>query len=96
MDINRNQYFLAGLVLLLLGIQFRATDSVVLSAECVKFLGQNSGSLAILSDGTVDTSSGKDVKATPKTIEPPDWLGWALTSVGVVLILHSMAMKKPG
>ena len=31
MDINRNQFFMAGLVLLFLGLQFRATESVVLT-----------------------------------------------------------------
>ena len=29
-------------------------------------------------------------------VEPPSWLGWALVSVGSVLILHSLALKKPG
>jgi hypothetical protein len=31
-----------------------------------------------------------------KVIEPPSWLGWAVLSVGAVVTLHSLAMKKPG
>jgi hypothetical protein len=31
MEINRNQYFLAGIVLLFVGIQFRLVDSVTLN-----------------------------------------------------------------
>ena len=34
---------------------------------------------------------------TPRrTIHPPEWIGYALLSVGSVLVLHSLAMKKPG
>ena len=29
-------------------------------------------------------------------IHPPNWLGWSLISVGSVLILYSLALKKPG
>ena len=30
------------------------------------------------------------------SIYPPKWLGWSLVSVGSVLILYSLALKKPG
>jgi hypothetical protein len=29
-------------------------------------------------------------------LKPPKSLGWALVSVGSVLILHSLSLKKPG
>jgi hypothetical protein len=31
-----------------------------------------------------------------KVIQPPEWLGWCMMSIGGVLILHSLAMRKPG
>jgi hypothetical protein len=31
-----------------------------------------------------------------RTVTPPDWIGWALLSVGSVLVLHSLVMPKPG
>jgi hypothetical protein len=31
-----------------------------------------------------------------KVIRPPRWCGWCLTSVGIVLILHSLALKQSG
>ena len=95
MDINRNQYFLAGLVLLFLGLQFRLIESVDLTPRCVSFLGENSNQLAILARSAVDASNTGQVKAPPKTVQPPEWLGWALLSLGAVLVLHSMAMKRP-
>ena len=31
-----------------------------------------------------------------KEVTPPNWVGWLMLSAGVVLVLHSMAMPKPG
>ena len=31
-----------------------------------------------------------------RTVKPPEWLGWCLISVGGVVLLHALAMKKPG
>jgi hypothetical protein len=31
-----------------------------------------------------------------KVLQPPEWLGWCLMSVGAVLVLHSLALQKPG
>jgi hypothetical protein len=30
-----------------------------------------------------------------KVLQPPEWLGWAIISVGAVFVLHSLAMPKP-
>ena len=38
MEFNRNHYFLAGLVVLFLGIQMRMVDSFILSSESTRFL----------------------------------------------------------
>ncbi len=96
MDINRNQWFMAGLVLLLLGIQFRLADSFVLTAEFTQVLAEGTGTRVAAADTT--TSLMKPFQSAPpanKTVTPPEWLGWALLSIGLVLTLHSMAMKRP-
>jgi len=95
MEINRNQYFLAGLVLLFLGIQFRMIDSVVLTPEFTKFLAARSEHPVVAATNTMDAVMGTDIKLPPKTVRPPEWLGWSLASIGSVLILHSLAMNKP-
>ncbi|MEN6495214.1 MAG: hypothetical protein ABFD16_13115 [Thermoguttaceae bacterium] len=96
MELNRNQYFLAGLVLLLLGVELRMVDSVVLTSEFTKFLATKSDHPVVAATNTVDALMGTDIKLPPKTVRPPDWLGWSLASIGSVLILHSLAMNKPG
>jgi hypothetical protein len=87
MEFNRNHYFLAGIVVLLLGIQLRMVDSFVLNESSTRFVAAQS-------------SSGKSIFPTSnsarKVIRPPDWMGWSLMSIGSVLILHSLAMKGPG
>jgi hypothetical protein len=89
MEFNRNHYFMAGLVFLFLGIQLRLIDSYVLNEKVSKLVAPK----------TSATSTGLLLPAigpTPrKVIRPPQWLGWALMSVGSVLMLHSFAMPKP-
>jgi hypothetical protein len=94
MDINRNQYFLAGLVLLLLGIQFRLIDSVSLTPQCANFLSSRANHMAIAGSapGVVENA---EATAGSRQVRLPESLGWALLSLGSVLILHSLAMKRP-
>ena len=40
MDITRNQYFFAGLVLLLLGLEFNMVDNFLLNAKFTQFLAE--------------------------------------------------------
>jgi hypothetical protein len=93
MELNRNQYFFMGLVILFLGVQLRMVESYTLTQEATRFLAERSQS----SSTNAVFSLTSDMGAGPqKVIQPPEWAGWCLLSVGSVLILHSLAMKKPG
>lgn len=96
MEINRNQYFMAGLVVLMLGIQLRLVDSFVLNEQTTAIVEKQLKATAVAS---TDASTAALTHAAPsshfRVIRPPKWLGWALISVGGVLILHSLAMKRP-
>ena len=94
MELNRNQYFFLGIVILLLGLQVRVVSAFVLNEDATRFLAERT--LSSAAEGTV-VSLASDSGALPnKVIRPPEWLGWCLISVGAVLILHSLAMPKPG
>jgi hypothetical protein len=91
-EINRNQYFLAGLVILFIGLQLRLVETFVLNERASKFLAERVPALASADDSVLPAAG-----PTPrKTIRPPEWIGYAVISVGAVLILHSLAMKRPG
>ncbi|MEX2138717.1 MAG: hypothetical protein WD894_05610 [Pirellulales bacterium] len=93
MELNRNQFFLAGLVLLFLGIQFRLMDNFTLNEKTTRFLASRmqdrsaTPTVALVGEGG---ALGR------KVVQPPQWLGYALLSIGSVLVLHSLAMPKPG
>ncbi len=94
MEMNRNQFFFLGIVLLLLGLQFRVVSSYILTDDATRFLAERTSSSSAQS---AMVSLANDLGETShKVIYPPDWLGWCLVSVGSVLILHSFAMKGPG
>ena len=94
MELNRNQYFFLGVVVVLMGCQFRVVSEFVLTEEATRFVAERMSSSS--SDGAMAALSA-DVGVGPqKVFHPPEWLGWCLISVGAVLILHSLAMPRPG
>lgn len=95
MDVTRNQYFLAGLLLLFLGIQFRMVETVVLTPELTQFLAQRTSRPLAAVNATTQSLLQAEQPLAKKIVRPPDWLGWSLLSLGSVLILHSWAMRRP-
>ncbi len=96
MDINRNQYFLAGLVLIFLGIEFQRVNTIVLTAECTRLLGEGSNHPVVAASTLLGPLVGAESQIAAKTIRPPESFSWGLLAAGAVLVLHSLAMKKPG
>ena len=93
MDITRNQFFFAGLLCLLLGMEFHMVDSFELTPEFTEFLADRTGHpLAAVNDG-IQLVTQSDKPPAKKTVYPPDSIGWGLISFGSVLILHSWGMK---
>jgi len=94
MELNRNQFFMAGLVLLFLGIQFRLVDSFTLNDKATRFVVNRIQDKSAAPNPVTALSSSATLPR--KVIRPPEWLGYALLSIGSVLVLHSLAMPKPG
>ena len=94
MEFNRNQYFMIGLVVLFLGIQFRMVESFVLNAETSQFIAERLKKDDPEPIGTSLFASNPPVSY--RSVQPPKWIGWMLVSVGAVLVLHSFAMPRPG
>lgn len=95
MEINRNQWFMVGVIVLALGLQFRLVDSYTLNQRTTQFLAEQAGKpheKTYFGLQQMLPSAGPQVR---KVVRPPDWLGWALVSAGAVLVLHSLAMPRP-
>ncbi len=94
MDLNRNQFFFLGLLVLLVGIQVRYVSAYVLNPQATQFLAERTGQSSASMSSVINAASGS-IAGPRKVIEPPEWLSWCLISVGAVLCLHSLAMPKP-
>jgi hypothetical protein len=96
MDITRYHVFLAGVVVVLLGVELRMVDSFVLTQKATKFLAEQTGHPVIVASNTLESLAGAEPQLPPKALRPPEWVSWLLLSVGAVLVLQSGGMPKPG
>lgn len=93
MEWNRSRFFMIGMLLLLFGAHFRCVDSIVLTKQVTQFLAEKMGEDQFAGGGTTTWLAARGPIAN-KTLTPPTWLGWSLLSVGSVITLHSLVMRK--
>lgn len=96
MEFNRNQYLMAGLLILLFGLELRLVDTFVLNEKTTQFLAQRMRTTQVASANDFPTMFAAAGTGAKKRLQPPRWAGWSLISIGSVLVLHSLAMKKSG
>jgi hypothetical protein len=95
MDLNRNHIFCAGLVFLLLGVEFFYVDALVLTPEATRILAEHTKHPMVQASNVADAAVGGKTQLPPHRLQIPEWLGWCFMSIGGVLVLHSLAMPKP-
>ncbi|HUT12824.1 MAG TPA: hypothetical protein VMY42_20180 [Thermoguttaceae bacterium] len=95
MEISRNQYFMVGLVLVLLGLQFRLVDLVTLTPDFTQLLAKQTNPPVAAVNTTTQAMLQTPEPVFKKSFRPPEWLGWCFLSIGSVLVLHSLAMSRP-
>ena len=93
MKVNRQQFMMIGLILLFVGIQFRLFDSFTLTSEASAFIDDRLSKIEQQDPMTAFWSS--NVPRGPRTVIPPNWVGWAILSAGGILVMHSLALKNP-
>jgi hypothetical protein len=86
MQPKRHHLLLVGLLLFLLGMQFRVVESFTLNERSSRFVAAQMG------DGASQSMVWQNMPLR-KVVEPPRWLGLALMSVGAVLTVKSLSMK---
>ncbi len=96
MEFNRNQFFFLGALILFIGLQVRVVSAYVLNQDATRFLAERTHSSSSAPEQALVSFTGDAGLLPNKVIRPPVWLGWCLISVGAVLMLHSLAMPRPG
>ena len=79
--------------------QLRVVDGFVLNERATQILSQRLQQ--IRGQQVASTSESATLLATAPPghkhiLYPPKWLGWSLVSIGSVLVLYSLALKRPG
>lgn len=96
MELNRNQWMVIGLVLLALGYKFRAVDSFVLNEKTTQIIAKRLNKQPDAVTATFVPSFYTAPPPSRRVIRHPRWLGFMMMSIGAVLVLHSLAMPRPG
>lgn len=95
MQFTRNRYFMTGMLLVMLGIQFRLVQSFVLNEPTTRAITRLSRQNPIAAHTPSLSSFLMQAYPTPKKrVQPPRWLGLAMVAVGAVVALHAMAMPR--
>ncbi|TWT87868.1 hypothetical protein [Stieleria varia] len=94
MSIYRNRFFLAGILLILLGTQFRMIDSVVLNEPTTRALAKFTNTPIVDNSTTMGSIFSTVTPKPTKRLQPPRWLGLALIAVGTVISLHAFALPQ--
>jgi hypothetical protein len=94
MEFDRNRYFMFGVILFLLGLQFRSVDSFVLNESSTRAL-HRIAKQAKVADANGAANTYMQVAPSPKkSFKPPPWLGFVLLTAGGVMSLHAMVLPK--
>jgi hypothetical protein len=97
MKFDRNRCLILGIVLLLLGVQYRVIAAVTLTPDATRVLAKYT---APKQSDQIETARMFAPQQTDsvakKEIRPPRWAGLSMIAVGSVLILNSFVMRRPG
>ena len=94
MEFDRNRYFMIGVILFCLGLQFRFIDSFVLNESSTRALHRIAKQAKVADANGATTAFMETAPSPKKTLKPPAWLGFVLLTVGGVISLHALALPK--
>ncbi len=94
MGFSRTTYYCVGLVLLLLGLEFRLVESATFTPEFTAFLAKQAKHPVAAVNAAAQAINPEAKPIGKKTVKPPDWIGWSLLCLGSVSVFHALGMPK--
>lgn len=95
MALDRNRYFMFGIILFLLGVQFRMVDSFVLNEGSTRALQKIAKQAKVADSNGAAANALMQASPSPKkTFKHPPWLGFILLTAGGVMSLHALVLPK--
>lgn len=94
MSLYRNRYFLSGVLLILLGLQFRRVESFVLNEQSTRVVAKITKTPIVDNSTTLGSFLEPVTPAMQKKVTPPRWLGLSMIAVGCVIAFHSLSIPK--
>jgi hypothetical protein len=85
---------MVGVLLLLLGMQFRMVDSFVLNETSTRVFAKFVKDAQLASSDLGSQMYMSVYPSAKKTVKPPNWLGLALLTMGGVICLHAMILPR--
>ena len=94
MSLYRNRYFFAGLLLVLLGLQFRRVESFVLNEQTTRMMARMTNT-PMVDNSTAFGALFEPVAPAPKKrVTPPRWVGLSMIAIGAVISLHAVVIPR--
>ena len=94
MSLYRNRYFLGGILLILLGLQFRRVDSFVLNEQSTRLVAKMTNTKLVDNTTTLGSIFEPVTPVPRKRVTPPRWLGLSMVAFGCVITFHSFSIPK--
>ncbi|MEL6105044.1 MAG: hypothetical protein AAFU85_03375 [Planctomycetota bacterium] len=92
MALYRNRYFFIGVLLVLLGLQFRRIESFVLNEPTTRFFAKMANKPVVDNSTTIGSLFEPVTPPIRKRVTPPRWLGLSMLAVGGVISLHALSI----
>ncbi|QEG01611.1 hypothetical protein Mal15_56890 [Stieleria maiorica] len=96
MSFYRNRYFLSGILLILLGLQFRRVESFVLNERTTRFVAKMTNTPLVDNSTTLGAIFEPVTPPPKKRVTPPRWLGLSMIAFGCVITFHALVIPKQG
>lgn len=94
MALYRNRYFFIGVLLVLLGLQFRRIESFVLNEPTTRFFAKMANKPVVDNSTTIGALFEPVTPPIRKRVTPPRWLGLSMLAVGGVISLHALSIPR--